>query len=84
MTAMDSEMMKIISGKLQKSVKIATKTHQLPNFRKMNDFLDNLGNDQHQKMLREIANDDLTPKKRDKKQENEIFENETPPTPLYE
>ena len=27
-----------------------------------NDFLDNLGNDQHQKMLREIANDDLTPK----------------------
>ena len=33
----------------------------------MNDFLDNLGNDQHQKMLREIANDDLTPKKRDKK-----------------
>ena len=32
----------------------------------MNDFLDNLANDQHQKMLREIANDDLTPKKRDK------------------
>ena len=48
------------------------------------DFLDNLANDNHQKMLREIANDDLTPKKRDKKQENEIFENETPPTPLYE
>ena len=49
-----------------------------------NDFLDNLANDQYQKMLREIANDDLTPKKRDKMQENEIFENETPPTPLYE
>ena len=28
------------------------------------DFLDNLGNHQHQKMLREISNDDLTPKKR--------------------
>ena len=84
MTAMDSEMMKIISGKLQKSVKIAKKTHQLPNFRKMNDFLDNLGNDQHQKMLREIANDDLTPKKRDKKKETEIFENQTNPEPLYE
>ena len=28
----------------------------------MNDFLDNLGNNQHQKMLREIANDKLTPK----------------------
>ena len=26
------------------------------------DFLDNLGNHQHQKMLREISNDDLTPK----------------------
>ena len=30
----------------------------------MNDFLDNLANDQHQKMLREIAEDDLTPKRR--------------------
>ena len=55
----------------------------------MNDFLDNLGNDQHQKMLREIANDDLTPKKRDKKQNTEIFEkNEeiyiTEPTTLNE
>ena len=28
----------------------------------MNDFLDNLANDQHQKMLREISNDDITPK----------------------
>ena len=28
------------------------------------DFLDNLGNLQHQKMLREIANDKLTPKKK--------------------
>ena len=40
----------------------------------MNDFLDNLANDQHQKMLREIAEDDLTPKKKDKKDEQELWE----------
>ena len=39
-----------------------------------NDFLDNLGNDQHQKMLREIANDDLTPKKHNFKVQKEIHE----------
>jgi len=39
-----------------------------------NDFLDNLANDQHQKMLREIANDDLTPKKHDFKTQNELHE----------
>jgi hypothetical protein len=41
---------------------------------KMNDFLDNLGNHQHQKMLREIANDDMTPKKHDSKQQSELYE----------
>jgi len=41
---------------------------------KMHDFLDNLGNHQHQKMLREIANDDLTPKKHDFKTQNELHE----------
>jgi|TARA_B100000035_G_C21026340_1_gene566401 ubiquinone biosynthesis protein COQ9 len=40
----------------------------------MNDFLDNMANHQHQKMLREIAEDDLTPKKKDKKVEQEIWE----------
>ena len=35
------------------------------------DFLDNLANDSHQKMLREIANDKLTPKKSDKLKETE-------------
>lgn len=40
----------------------------------MNDFLDNLANNQHQKMLREIAEDDLTPKKKDKKGEQELWE----------
>ena len=49
-----------------------------------NDFLDNLSNDSHQKMLREIANDDLTPKKRDSIEETEFFENQTTPEPLYE
>ena len=39
-----------------------------------NDFLDNLGNHQHQKMLREIANDDLTPKKHDFIMQNELHE----------
>ena len=39
-----------------------------------NDFLDNLANDQHQKMLREIANDDLTPKKHNFKVQKEIHE----------
>jgi|TARA_B100000900_G_C20316058_1_gene608178 hypothetical protein len=56
-----------------------------------NDFLDNLANDQHQKMLREISNDDLTPKKRDKLKETEIFidgysvlDRSIDPEPLYE
>ena len=40
----------------------------------MNDFLDNLGNDQHQKMLREIANDDITPKKLDTTVQNDLYE----------
>ena len=38
------------------------------------DFLDNLGNHQHQKMLREIANDAITPKKRDSKVQNDLYE----------
>ena len=42
--------------------------------RTMQDFLDNLGNHQHQKMLREIANDDITPKKSDKKVINDLYE----------
>ena len=38
------------------------------------DFLDNLANHQHQKMLREIANDAITPKKSDKKVQNDLYE----------
>ena len=55
------------------------------------DFLDNLANQQHQKMLREISNDDLTPKKKKLQQEGEIFadgysvtETISDPEPLYE
>ena len=38
------------------------------------DFLDNLANHQHQKMLREIANDNITPKKRDTMVQNDLYE----------
>ena len=41
---------------------------------KEHDFLDNLANHQHQKMLREISNDDLTPKKSDKMLQNDLYE----------
>ena len=40
----------------------------------MNDFLDNLANDQHQKMLREISNDAITPKKRYRRVQNDLYE----------
>ena len=43
-------------------------------FKDMNDFLDNLANDQHQKMLREIANDAITPRKRDRTVQNDLYE----------
>ena len=39
-----------------------------------NDFLDNLGAQQHEKMLREIANDKITPKKRDSRVQNDLYE----------
>ena len=42
--------------------------------KEMNDFLDNLANHQHQKMLREINNDAITPKKRDSKVQNDLYE----------
>ena len=38
-----------------------------------NDFLDNLGNHQHQKMLREIANDGATPKKNKVSSHNDLY-----------
>lgn len=41
---------------------------------KMHDFLDSLPNHQYQKMLREIANDSIVPKKGDKKVTNDLYE----------
>ena len=40
----------------------------------MNDFLDNLANHQHQKMLKKIENDELELKKHDFHHQNEIHE----------
>ena len=40
----------------------------------MHDFLDSLPNEQYQKMLREIANDPIVPKKGDKKVQNDLYE----------
>ena len=69
--------------------KTAKERENLPkrtkNEKNEHDFLDNLGNDQHQKMLREIANDDLTPKKRDSVEEKMNFlKMRRSPEPLYE
>ena len=41
-----------------------------------NDFLDNLANKQHQKMLREISNDRIIPKKRDTLVQNDLYEDD--------
>ena len=41
----------------------------------MHDFLDSLPNHQYQKMLREISNDNIVPKKTDKKVTNDLYEN---------
>tara|TARA_A100001515_G_scaffold57811_1_gene45614 strand:- start:1073 stop:1324 length:252 start_codon:yes stop_codon:yes gene_type:complete len=47
------------------------------------DFLDNLANDQHQKMLREISNDDITPKKRDTVNQEDLYEKADDNTELF-
>ena len=56
------------------TTRLATDYFIEENMTTQNDFLDNLANHQHQKMLREIANDDLTPKKHDFKVQNEIHQ----------
>jgi len=48
-----------------------------------NDFLDNLANQQHQKMLREISNDDITPKKRDTINQEDLYEKTDDNTELF-
>ena len=47
------------------------------------DFLDNLANHQHQKMLREISNDDITPKKRDTVNQEDLYEKTDDNTELF-
>ena len=66
----DQEYMRRMWG----TTKLVTDYNWSDNMQPNNDFLDNLGNDQHQKMLREIANDDLTPKKHDFKVQKELHE----------
>jgi len=76
----DSNYMKSMWG----TTKLVTDYIEEDNMGTRHDFLDNLANHQHQKMLREIANDDLVPKKRDSIKETEIFDNTSDPEPLYE
>ena len=50
-----------------------------------NDFLDNLGSaKQHEKLIREIMNDDKDRKKTNIRKESEIFTDESEPETLYE
>tara|TARA_A100001515_G_scaffold126113_3_gene111223 strand:- start:146 stop:409 length:264 start_codon:yes stop_codon:yes gene_type:complete len=56
------------------TTRLATDYFIEENMTTQNDFLDNLANHQHQKMLREIANDDKTPKKRDYQIQTELYE----------
>ena len=52
-----------------------------------NDFLDNLGAVQHEKMLREIVADDLTPKKKRIRKniaENDLFSAESEDGELWD
>ena len=48
--------------------------HENEEMNPQNDFLDNLANEQHQKKLREISNDDITPKKRDTFNQKDLYE----------
>ena len=59
------------------TTKLVTDYYKNEKMTTQHDFLDNLGNHQHQKMLREIANDDLTPKKHDFRIQNELHEKST-------
>ena len=56
------------------TTKLVTDYDQNEKMNAKHDFLDNLANHQHQKMLREIANDDKTPKKRDYLVQTELYE----------
>ncbi len=57
------------------------------NMEAQNDFLDNLGAVQHEKLLREIWEDDLTPKKKRIKKniaENDLFSHDSEDGELWD
>jgi len=65
------------------TTKLVTDYYQDEKMTSEHDFLDNLANHQHQKMLREISNDDITPKKRDTVNQEDLYEKMDDNTELF-
>ena len=65
------------------TTKLVTDYYQNEKMTSEHDFLDNLANHQHQKMLREISNDDITPKKRDTVNQEDLYEKIVDNTELF-
>jgi hypothetical protein len=65
------------------TTKLVTDYYQNEKMTSEHDFLDNLANHQHQKMLREISNDDITPKKRDTVNQEDLYEKIDDNTELF-
>ena len=65
------------------TTKLVTDYYQNEKMTPEHDFLDNLANHQHQKMLREISNDDITPKKRDTVNQEDLYEKIDDNTELF-
>lgn len=65
------------------TTKLVTDYYQDEKMTSEHDFLDNLANHQHQKMLREISNDDITPKKRDTVNQEDLYEKIDDNTELF-
>jgi hypothetical protein len=65
------------------TTKLVTDYYQNEKMTSEHDFLDNLANHQHQKMLREISNDDITPKKRDTVNQEDLYEKIEDNTELF-
>jgi|TARA_B100001094_G_scaffold25800_1_gene21592 hypothetical protein len=65
------------------TTKLVTDYYQNEKMTSEHDFLDNLANHQHQKMLREISNDNLTPKKYDTVNQEDLYEKIDENTELF-
>jgi hypothetical protein len=65
------------------TTKLVTDYYQNEKMTSEHDFLDNLANHQHQKMLREISNDDITPKKYDTVNQEDLYEKIDENTELF-